>query len=689
MGIWVGRYAMVAGQVREHGPWLVDQLHPRDEGAVRLLVLTEPVDERSAEFCGEVAEAVAALFGREQLSVTGGLLRALRQAHANLAEWNERSLREHQVAVGLTCVAIREGEATIAQIGRGLVYIVSDGEPRRMSTEGLPATAPLGGQDPIEPRFTNARLDIEHLLLISSAAEQAVGADAVLDSLTAGPERSLAELFTRTREVPNMTAVLIADLDIEEDTPPLGEPEVIAEAVPPPPLDSGAAAAEPVAASAAASAGASTRWPARSADRSMPAVRRPARVGTASGGLFANAPRTTARWAWIAGGIAGLVAVVLLAIFVLPGLFEQDDENRFEDAMAAAWVQVEAADRAESPDVQRQALLSALSELERARTVDASEPRLLALDALILEELRVLDAIVELDAPRPVLRFAGAVTTPLDPASIVFGGGSLWLVDDEQGRVLRVDPEGAFDPVEIFAAANVYGSRIAGAPVAVSWDQAGGRLLVLDAERQLWSLVAGAPNEPVALPLRDAGELRSVASIASYIGNLYVLDPEAGEVWRYLPAGDGYDSERDGLLGAIELPEATHLAVDGDIYIQDGAATRRFREGTEQPPLMIGIDEPPVAPAAVVEDVIRGLIFVADRGNGRVIVGDREGLFVRQYRHSALADLRGLALSGDGETLYVLTADGIEAFNTLDTGSQSRRALPRGPSITESEPPSS
>ena len=58
MGILVDRYSMVAGEVREHGPWLVDQLRDRDDGDVRLLVLAEPADERSAEFCGEVAEAV-------------------------------------------------------------------------------------------------------------------------------------------------------------------------------------------------------------------------------------------------------------------------------------------------------------------------------------------------------------------------------------------------------------------------------------------------------------------------------------------------------------------------------------------------------------------------------------------------------------------------------------------------------
>jgi hypothetical protein len=655
MGIWVGRYAMVEGQVQEHGPWLIDQRREHDDGAIRLLILAEPVDRQSAEFCGEVAEAVAALFGREALSVTGGLLRALRQAHLNLAEWNERSLREHQVAVGLTCVAIRDGEATIAQVGAGLVYVIEGDDSRRLSTEDLPGVAPLGGTDPIEPLFTTAQLETQHLLLVSSAAERRVGEEALRDSLTAGPERALAELFTRTREVPDMSAVLIADLDIEQDTPPLSEPETLPEEFPAPTLDSGSLEAQPAAG-----------WPERRSAPSMPAVRRPSRVSASTTtSRFAPPRPETPRWAWAAGGVAGLVVLVLLGWLLLPGLFERDGANRLEDALAGAQLQVEAAERAESPDVERLALVTALSELERARTVDAEEPRLLALEARILEQLAVLDAIVPVGALQPVLRFAGTVTTPLDPTSITFGGGSLWLIDGAQGRVFRIDPEGSFDPVEVYSAARVYGGTMAAAPLVASWDQDGERLLMLDVDHQLWSLGASGQLGPASLLLRGGEDLRSVTAIATYGGSLYVLDPEGGEIWRYLTAGDGYDSERDGLLGAIELPEATHLVVDGDIYVQDGSTIRRFRQGTEQPSLLVGIDQPPEAPAALVEDVIRGLLFVADRGNGRVIVGDREGLFVRQYRHSGFADIRGLALSGDGETLYVLTTDGIEAFSVV------------------------
>src|SRR5690606_20507081 len=135
-------------------------------------------------------------------------------------EWNRRSLREHQVAVGLTCVAIREGSATIAQGGPGSVYVAGPEGLEKVVTDALPAAAPLGGPEPVEPAFRAVDLADRQLLLLTSDVEGAVGATAIGHSLAAGPERALAELFVRTRQLSDMTAVLIADLDIDEEEEP-------------------------------------------------------------------------------------------------------------------------------------------------------------------------------------------------------------------------------------------------------------------------------------------------------------------------------------------------------------------------------------------------------------------------------------------------------------------------------------
>ncbi|MFN8639328.1 MAG: hypothetical protein U0360_07690 [Dehalococcoidia bacterium] len=216
MGIWVGRYAIAHGEVMEHGPWLVERRRTQHEQPVRLLVLAEPLDERSAEFCHEVADAIAALFRREALSVTGGLLRALRQAHANLAEWNRRSLREHRVAVGVTCAVISDHEVTIAQVGPCVALVRSGTVLRRLSPTG-PAARPLGGAEAIEPAFERIVLPHDELLLVTANVEATLGYDAIAAALAEGPERALAELFLKTREVADMTAVLVADLPQVED----------------------------------------------------------------------------------------------------------------------------------------------------------------------------------------------------------------------------------------------------------------------------------------------------------------------------------------------------------------------------------------------------------------------------------------------------------------------------------------
>ena len=652
MSIWVGRYAMVAGEVREHGPWLVERRRAHDDQPVRLLVLADPVDERSAEFCHEVADAVSALFGREQLSVTGGLLRALRQAHANLAEWNRRSLREHRVAVGVTCVAIVGSTATLALVGPGAVYVREAGGVQRLTTAGEPAAHPLGGEEPVEPLFRSVTLDEgRQLLLLSSDADAAVGSAAVVDALTAGPERALAGLFLHTRDLRDMTAILVAELDIDEQAALALEVEVDFEQMHEPQrpgsVDSGRPDSGPLADEPRRT---------RRGLRALPSLRRP-RVG----GRATAAP---SRWRGLTLAAAVVIAAVVLGWLMLPSLLREDRAASLEEALVTAALQLGAAEGEDDPAARRDRLQLALTEAARARSIDADDPRVAELQARADAALAALDAVVEVERLERVIAFDGTITAPLRPQALVSGGGTLWLVDAELGRVFAIDPDPAgAPPLEVYRAGERYGGAVAREPLAISWEREPARLLVLDAARTLFSLTRETP--PQVLPLRGVEELGAPAAIAAYAGNLYILDPEGGEVWRYRPAGGGFDSERSGLLGGLEIAEALALAVDGDLFLLGPEGVRHFRLGDELLPLLRGVDRPPQSPAGIVEDPLRGRFYVADRGGRRILVSDRDGAFVRQYRHPDFFDLRGLALSAGGGLLYVLTGAGIDAFDPL------------------------
>jgi len=664
MTVWVGRYAMVSGQVREHGPWLVDRMRRREDENLRVLILAEPVDARSAEFGHEVAEAVAALFSRESLSITGGLLRSLRQAHANLAEWNRRSLREHRVAVGVTCVVVRDDEVLIAQAGGGVAYIRQGGVTSRLATEGMPAAIPLGSDEAIEPLFTSASLTDGQVLLLSSNAAAALGPRTIQNALDTGPEQALAQLFPHTRNLSDMTAVLVADLDIDEEqaAPPLDfddhdqddtvEGREVAltgldDERPDPPRPRRPRGWKVL---STESAGSKSGTP-------LPSIRRTRSVGQRLG---ASAPLVPWRTAAIVAGVAILLAI--LAWTLLPGLLSEDRAQELEDTIATAQIQLQAAAALADPDQQRAALQTALTAAEAARALAPDDPRVTEIVAEANARLQILDAVTEISDLTEVVTFDGSITAPVQPEEIIAGGTSLWLRDSGRGRVIRIDPRGVEDPQELFRSGEEYGEVTSRDPVAIAWDASLGRLLVMDAGRVLYALNDEAEAIPEVLPLRDGSELRSVVAISAYLGNLYVLDPVAGEVWRYLPAAEGFDSERTGILGGIDLTDATGLAVDGDVFVLAGSTLRHFSQGRETEPLLQGIDRAPETTSGLVEDILRGVLYLADRSGNRIIAAERTGPFLRQYRHPDLIDLRGVAISPNGTTLYALTGSGVQSF---------------------------
>ena len=655
MGTWVGRYAIVGGEVREDGPWLAEQLRFGDEERVHLFVLADPVDERSAEFCSEVAGAVADLFAGESLSLTGGLLRALRQTHQNLAEWNSRSLREHRIAIGVTCVAVRGDNATVAQAGPGLVYVATPDGVRRISTEGYAAAQPLGGDEPLDPLFTGVPLERSKILILNSAAEQVAGSAAIGQVLEGEPDRALAGIFQRTREVRDMTAVLIADVPDLEAAPAPVEIDFSGPTTAAP--DRGEAVWEspaPIVTTARREDGGGRR-------RRMPQLRRPRAAG---------APRSRRRW--LIAGLLLLAAVLAAATtYYVPTLFESDPVAEVEARLAAADQYIAAAADRDEIAWQRQQLQSALAELEQARAVGIEDPRVPALQTSVQQQLNELNGVIGVRELRRVLQFAGSLTAPLNPANLVLGGDWLWLLDGDRGRVFAIDPEGREASLEAYRTGVRYGDAIASRPIVIAWDDRGGRLLLIDEARRLFSLTPGAI--PSALPLRDADELGVIDAIAAYEGNLYVLDSVGAEVWRYRPVDAGFDTERTGLVGgALPAPAASagaphegalRLVVDGDLHLLIGDTARRFHLGRQLGPLLEGIDRPLNTPVGLARNAADGTFYVADRGGRRIVVGGNNGAFLRQFVHPAFLDIRAVALAPDGVTLYVLTGTSIEAFD--------------------------
>lgn len=132
----------------------------------------------------------------------------------------------------------------------------------------------------------------------------------------------------------------------------------------------------------------------------------------------------------------------------------------------------------------------------------------------------------------------------------------------------------------------------------------------------------------------------SIAGMVSYGGNIYLLDSAKSRIWKYiaidaLPAGRQGFSALSEYLNPDTLPDlsqATGMAVDGGIWV----GTRfgdilRFNQGRQETFVPRGV-EPAFGKTLVVATTEEDKhLYVLDTDNKRVVVLDKDGVYIAQY----------------------------------------------------------
>jgi hypothetical protein len=659
---WVARFVVDHGQVTEEGGRL--RTFPRrrlDEPEIDLHVLAEPVGPKAEEFGAQAVEAIGREFLKDSLSLTGGLTRALRSTNQVLVDWNRRSIAREQVAVGITAAVVRGSTVYLAQAGPTLVFVRRGGVLTRLIPEDAAAVSLGEGQ--VEPELRRLELEPGDIIVAASTAiDTLMDLESLEQLVERGADVALPELYLRARDLPNFALFAVTCLDGPQEEPaaatgdppadeePASRPaddrpdepalsfepredEAVAPVVPvPPPLDI-----------------------------SRPVVR--LRNDQFSGRV--DYPRTTGsprRFRFdmpaprVLGGLGAVALALFIAAFTVPDLIQENRQVQASTLIERALAAYSAVDSEADPGRRRLLLdetrrLTAEALRIEPDNITASELRQQAGAALV-----ALNNVFDLGPMQTVTTLGRQITGDISVGRVVVAGGNAYLLDTAGRRIILVPLSVPAAPSVLLEEGQTYASTLAGRPQFMTWDPRGNRLLVLDSERRLFEVRPGSVQPQ---PLRRSATWESVTDLTSYDGNLYVLDSKGNQIHRYLPASNGYDSEPTRLLDSkADIDGAVALAVETDVFIltRDGEL-HRFRNGVDATLTLSGIDLPLDAPAAIYAASASDELYIADSGNKRVVVADREGIFRRQLVSNSITDLKAMAIDPVAGQLYVVVGD--------------------------------
>lgn len=529
----------------------------------------------------------ADVYFRSSGSVTSGLREAIHAVNSQISETGQR------YTLNMICAVLRDNEVYIARTGESACILRQNGDLAYHPDQPSDAL-PLGATTAPEIKLSRCEVAPDDLMVLCDSALVCVDRAALNAALTAPdltavlePLKALACKDTQaliiqfaTPETPDPTPMPKPRKSVPAPEAPAAEPNVAA------PAEQSAEPAPPIAQRAALATSDALGTVAKGLNRALSRLLpEPSE---------ASAPRIPSM---LAAVLAILIPIVVVFVVVALQL-SQFDLTQFEQMVR----EVEAAVRqAELIDLENESVARTvwLGILERVAYVETTsgrtnDPTLKRIQAKAQGILDRYDKVTR-RTPTPLRNF-GESARVVSP--IVRGGADVYTLDISRSAIYRdtLAPELSVlitrNTQPVVQRGQAVGAFSVREVVDMIWLSEGGvqRANVLAALDTQGILITYSPTFAPATAQRLAGaDLWSKPiALATWRGNLYLLDPEANQIWRYRPLGNSYPNPPEEYFDGEVRPDlstAVDFGIDpnGNVYIffADGQL-RKFTSGIEQ-----------------------------------------------------------------------------------------------------------
>ena len=157
-----------------------------------------------------------------------------------------------------------------------------------------------------------------------------------------------------------------------------------------------------------------------------------------------------------------------------------------------------------------------------------------------------------------------------------------------------------------------------------------------------------------------------IQDVASFAGNLYLLDTGASEVWKYPVITDGFGDRRRWLAAGItpDLSGVIQFRVVGDIwFLTQSGKVERYSRGA---PVKLALQGFPASTdSGLLNDpqtffVSDDALYVVEGGAKRLVVFGLDGVYKRQYVSDDFAHVDDMVVVG--ETAYFLSENTVKTL---------------------------
>ncbi len=156
-----------------------------------------------------------------------------------------------------------------------------------------------------------------------------------------------------------------------------------------------------------------------------------------------------------------------------------------------------------------------------------------------------------------------------------------------------------------------------------------------------------------------------IVSLATYGGNIYLLDKKNSFIWKYISTDYGF-SPRQSYLNSdvrVDLTQSVRMVIDGSVWVLQPDGVTKFTRGLMEQFAFKGFSDN--LQNAVSFSTVEGetYLYILDKTLSRIVVFDKDGSYYAQYQWDALGSATDILASEEEKKIYVNSGSKLYAID--------------------------
>lgn len=233
-------------------------------------------------------------------------------------------------------------------------------------------------------------------------------------------------------------------------------------------------------------------------------------------------------------------------------------------------------------------------------------------------------------------------------SGLKFASGAVLVLDSGTGSVYKVDLATSEPSIIVSEKKGLQNIAVSGSAL---YTQTNDGIFKVDIETGAETSVTSASQEWKKIIAADA-----------YRGNLYLLDPTANQIWKYVPAGNGLGGPQNYFSQELKF-DPTSFAVDGALWVSSKDKIFKFFAGGEDPFSITNLPKPFADIANIFTGEGLKNLYILDKGQSGIFVVEKSsGKYLGFYKNKDLKDADAIVVNEAAKTVYVLVKDGVKSL---------------------------